>query len=105
MQSDKVIDLQCTQLQYKFVLENLVDPNLDEREQRERTIYALKENWVIDPTGAAYLGERCAKSDTKHGYGKMIDIYGNLVIGRFERDCFLFGFVVNFYGELYIVGF
>lgn len=37
--------------------------------------------------------------------GKMIDIYGNLVVGKFAKNVFLSGFVINSLGHLYIVNF
>lgn len=55
--------------------------------------------------GSAYKGERNPITEQKHGLGKMIDILGNLVIGKFKKNVFVEGFVINYLGHLYIVNF
>lgn len=86
-------------------MENIQEVKETQSVSRNRTVRSLIQTWTIDPNGSAHTGQRCQKSDAKSGFGKMVDIYGNLLIGRFKQDCFMFGFVVNHLGHLYIVPF
>lgn len=59
--------------------------------------------WNIYLDGIAYSGQIKNFEELKHGYGKMVDIFGRLVIGYFKENLFLRGVVFNTEGGVYEV--
>lgn len=79
--------------------------SIKNHEHKEKSVETIEEfDWKINVNGTAAMGRFLTKDDEKlHGWGKKVDVWGNLLIGNFRFGNFINGVVYNRKGFIYSI--